>query len=84
MQDKITTPEQLEEMYDMKNLLPITSLAQVKFYILHGEQPLLVYPSKKADIMAFWYPKNHTTKRLFTDYRKYINDKYQVGDISGN
>lgn len=80
---KITTPDQLADAYGKKEILPITSLAQVEFYIRHGVQPVLVYPSEKADIMAFWYLKKDTRK-LYVDYRKYINDKYQVGEDLGD
>ena len=79
LNSEITTPEQLQEAYKDTKLIPVTSLAQVKFYVEHGVQPLLVYPSERADIMAFWYPKKDTY-RLYVDYRKYINDKYQVGE----
>ena len=83
MATNITTPEQLQALYKNKNLIPVTSLAQVRFYTLHGAQPLLVYPSEKSeDIMTFWYLKKDTQK-LFVDYRKYINDKYQVGEQTG-
>ncbi len=79
LNSEIITPEQLQEAYKDTKLIPVTSLAQVKFYVEHGVQPLLVYPSERADIMAFWYPKKDTY-RLYVDYRKYINDKYQVGE----
>ena len=71
LNSEITTPEQLQEAYKDTKLIPVTSLAQVKFYVEHGVQ--------RADIMAFWYPKKDTY-RLYVDYRKYINDKYQVGE----
>ena len=79
LNSEITTPEQLKKAYEGRTLIPVTSLAQVKFYVEHGAQPLLVYPSERADIMAFWYLKRDTY-RLYVDYRKYINDKYQVGE----
>ena len=65
--------------YGREELIPITSLSQVKYYIEHGIQPCFVYPSNRCDILAFWYLKKDTRK-LFVDYRKYINDKYQVGE----
>lgn len=84
MKINVITPDELIDEYGKDNLIPITSLSQVKFYTTHGAQPLLVYPSKKADIMAFWYLKSKTTRRLYVDYRKYINDKYISGEDDGN
>lgn len=69
LNSEITTPEQLQEAYKDTKLIPVTSLAQVKFYVEHGVQPLLVYPSERADIMAFWYPK-----KIHTDYMLIIEN----------
>ena len=64
----VTNLEEAFDCYGKENLVPITFLKQVKFYIQNCVQPILVYPKEGDDTkLTYWFLKAETqyVKRMW-------------------
>lgn len=77
----MTSIDDLYITYGKSSIVPISSIAQVRYYSEHNVQPVLVYPSEKEENkLTFWYLKDDT-RSLYVQYRKYISDKLKENHV---
>ena len=66
----VTNLEEAFDCYGKENLVPITFLKQVKYYIQRNVQPILVYPKEGDETkLTYWFLKAETqyVKRMWDE-----------------